>query len=92
MPSFLHNFTKREVAAPATELEKHSEPPLEPATPAPPIVQHEPQPETPPTEMSGISLTSAEPGGEPLQKHIFGNKTYHPSHGRTTPFPEPGIS
>lgn len=31
-------------------------------------------------------------GADIPQKHIFGNKTYHLSHGRTTPFPEPGIS
>lgn len=35
---------------------------------------------------------STETGGKPLEPHIFGNKKYHPSHGRTTPFPEPGIS
>lgn len=92
MPFILHNITKREVPAPVNDVEKITENPVEVPTPAPPILQHEPQPESPPTEMSGISLTSAEPGGEHLQKHIFGNKTYHPSHGRTTPFPEPGIS
>ncbi|CAG9858837.1 unnamed protein product [Phyllotreta striolata] len=27
-------------------------------------------------------------GGDLLEKHIFGNKKFHPSHGRTTPHPE----
>lgn len=91
MPSFLHNLVKREVAVPVSEVEKVTESSVDEATQPGIIPQHEPQPESPPTEM-GIPLSSAEPGGEHLQKHIFGNKTYHPSHGRTTPFPEPGIS
>lgn len=92
MPSVFHTWTKREVAAPVPDLGANTEPAGVEGSPAAPPAPPEIQPEPSPTEMAGTALTSAEPGGEHLRKHIFGNKTYHPSHGRTTPFPEPGIS
>lgn len=86
MPSIQHTWGKREVAPEVNTESSVVEPS---AASTPPLPETEPEPV--PTEISGISLTSAEPGGDHLRKHIFGNKTYHPSHGRTTPFPEPGI-
>lgn len=92
MPSLQQTWSKREVKAPAPELEGNTEPPVMEPPAGQEAVQEtfqKAQADTLPTEMP---LTSTEPGGEHFQKHIFGNKTYHPSHGRTTPFPEPGIS
>ncbi|XP_050518390.1 synaptotagmin 1 isoform X2 [Diabrotica virgifera virgifera] len=42
-----------------------------------------------PTEPTPDVTTNIETtGGDLLEKHIFGNKKFHPSHGRTTPHPE----
>lgn len=92
MPSIHHTWTKREVMPPTGDIKENTESSVMEATRAPPPALQEVPPESPSTEMSGISTSTSEPGGEHLRKHIFGNKTYHPSHGRTTPFPEPGIS
>lgn len=91
MPSILNTWTKREAPAAPPNLPEKTETSITEASPPPLIVPQEPQAESSPTEGPGLPLTTAEPGGEHLRKHIFGNKTFHPSHGRTTPFPESGI-
>lgn len=79
MPSFLH---KREAPVPASVKPPILNPTIESPTELP-ILNTSEQPHPNGTQ---------ETGGKTLEKHIFGNKKYHPSHGRTTPFPEPGIS
>lgn len=93
MPSILNTWTKREAPAAPPNLPEKTESSVTEASVPPPLnVHQEALPETSPTEAPGLPLTTAEPGGEHLRKHIFGNKTFHPSHGRTTPFPESGIT
>ncbi|KAJ8926407.1 hypothetical protein NQ314_021193 [Rhamnusium bicolor] len=81
MPSLLQSLVKRE------DLPLPQNDTIKPKAASEPIAAEEVQvPPSSSTTMSSLPETS---GGELLQKHIFGNKTFHPSHGRTTPFPEP---
>lgn len=78
MPSILSSIVKREAEPPVPEISL--------STKIPEIKE----PELLSESSSFPPLMTTEIPGD-LQKHIFGNKKYHPSHGRTTPFPEPGI-
>lgn len=94
MPFIHHSWSKREVKPPTPEVSNVEAPPVAPVVPTAPVPA---APEVPAesltTELPGL-VTSTESGGVLSQTKtaIFGNKKYHPSHGRTTPFPEPGTS
>lgn len=55
------------------------------------IVATSPAPIKDVTDLQDLTTPIETTGGEPFEKHIFGNKKFHPSHGRTTPHPEAGI-
>lgn len=52
------------------------------------IVATSPAPIKDVTDLQDLTTPIETTGGEPFEKHIFGNKKFHPSHGRTTPHPE----
>ncbi|CAH1981190.1 unnamed protein product [Acanthoscelides obtectus] len=97
MPSILGYLSKREAPPPAAELQPAVPPTPAAAVPPQPAAPAGVASEPPAGGVPAPGMTSESPAdlgsstGEVAQgavPHIFGNKKYHPSHGRTTPSPE----